>query len=326
MDASRRSFIGVAAGAVIGAGSAARLSMAAGDEGGEITVIDTHQHLWDRSKLDLPWLANAEEVLRRDYLTEDYLQATRGLGVSASIYMEVDVAPEQHVAEAESVLALCGDPKAPTIAAVLGGRPASPEFGAYLDRVADDRRVKGIRQVLHGDQTPPGTCLMPKFVRGIRLLGERGLRFDLCMRPAELGDAVALVERCPDTFFILDHCGNADPNAFNGSGTPSHDPDAWRRQIEALAARPNVACKISGIVAKAPKGWGPDDLAPIVNHCLDAFGADRVVFGGDWPVCLLGASYRQWLEALRAIVADRPEAERRKLFADNAVRIYDLAP
>ena len=324
MNASRRSFVAAAAGVVIGAGAAAQRSRAMGEEGGEIPVIDTHQHLWDRSRLDLPWLANAEEVLRRDYRTADYLEATRGLGVTASIYMEVDVAPGQHVAEADAVLALCNDPEATTIAAVLGGRPASSEFGIYLDRVADDQRVKGIRQVLHGEQTPPGTCLTPEFVRGIQLLGERGLRFDLCMRPTELGDAVALVERCPGTSFILDHCGNADPAAFNGSGTPSHDPEVWRRQIEAMAARSNVACKISGIVAKAPEGWGPDDLSPIVNHCLDAFGPDRVVFGGDWPVCLLGATYRQWLESLRAIVSERPEADRQKLFADNAVRIYEL--
>ncbi len=291
-------------------------------------IIDTHQHLWDLSSQRLPWLDSAPAVLRRSYTTDDYREATRGLGVVKAIYMEVDVAPEQHVAEAERVLALCRDPDKPTVAAVLGGRPAAADFGDYLARFRDDPNFKGVRQVLHGATTPRGFCLRPEFVRGIRLLGDSGLRFDLCLRPAELGDGVKLVDQCPDTRFILDHCGNADPSAFLkkvGEAQPSHDPDAWRRDIDALAKREHVVCKISGIVAKAPKGWTPEDLAPIIHHCLDAFGPDRVMFGGDWPVCLLGASYRQWVEALRAIVAGRSEAERRKLFSDNARRFYGLA-
>lgn len=289
-------------------------------------ILDTHQHLWDLSRQRLPWLESAPEVLRRSYTTEDFREATRGLGEVRAIYMEVDVDPAQHVAEAESVLALCRDEDNPTVAAVIGGRPADPGFGDYLARFRDDPHFKGVRQVLHGPATPPSNCLRPEFVRGVRLLGEIGRRFDLCLRPAELSDGAKLVDRCPDTRFVLDHCGNADPSAFreDADADRSHDPDAWRRDIDALARREHVVCKISGIVARAPEGWRPDDLALIVNHCLDAFGPDRVMFGGDWPVCLLGAPYRRWVEALKAIVANRPEDERRRLFHDNARRFYDL--
>jgi L-fuconolactonase len=139
------------------------------------------------------------------------------------------------------------------------------------------------------------------------------------MRRTELGDAAKLIESCPDTRFILDHCGNESVLAKD------HTP--WKRLIDQVASKGDrVVCKVSGIVASA-KGhaWTEDDLAPVVNHVLDAFGPDRVMFGGDWPVCTLAATYRRWVEALQAIVATRPEIERRKLFHDNAVRLYALA-
>jgi L-fuconolactonase len=173
--------------------------------------------------------------------------------------------------------------------------------------------------------------LQENFVHGIRRLGELGLSFDLCLRPKELADGAKLAEQCPDTRFIVDHCGNADPKAFFRTGDSrvvdsriEHDADDWRRDIERLAARPNVICKISGIVARVPKQWSADELAPIVNHCLDSFGASRVVFGSDWPVCLNGAPLRDWVAALKQIIATRPTAAQRQLLYDNAVRFYGL--
>jgi L-fuconolactonase len=106
---------------------------------------------------------------------------------------------------------------------------------------------------------------------------------------------------------------------------PDHDADAWRRDIDRLAAEENVVCKISGIVARVPKEWSADDLAPIVNHCLDAFGPSRVLFGSDWPVCLNGAPLAAWVAALRTIIASRAEEEQRQLLFDNAARLYRLA-
>lgn len=290
-------------------------------------IIDTHQHLWDISEQNLLWLAGAPAVLRRNYLTKDYLQATAGLPVTA-IYMEVNVDPKQHVDEAERILKLCRSDEAPTRAAVIGGRPASDKFPAYLDHFRDQPAIKGIRQVLHDPEIKQGTCLQPNFVRGIQALGQRGLSFDLCMRPSELADALKLVKLCPDTNFVVDHCGNADPKAFrpaSGDEKPWHDAEDWKRQMGLLAEQKNVICKISGIVARAPEGWTTDDLAPIVNHCLDSFGPDRVVFGGDWPVCLLGSPLANWIKALQQIVASRPTAQQAKLWHENATRFYRLS-
>ena len=293
-----------------------------------LPIVDTHQHLWDRTRLNIPWLADASEILRQNYRTEEYREATRGLEVRA-VYMEVDVEAGQKTAEVDYVVALGRERDNPMVGAVVGGVVAADGFADYVRRIAAHRPfVKGVRQVLHGSGTPAGFCLQGAFVRGVRLLGENNLSFDLCIRPTELADAVRLTEQCPDTRFILDHCGNADPKAFRraeGTERPAHEEAPWRRDIDALARRTNLICKISGIVARAPRGWTAEDLAPIVNHCLDAFGPDRVVFGGDWPVCTLGASYAEWVNALKTIIATRSEAEQRKLLHDNTVRIYRLS-
>lgn len=290
-------------------------------------IIDTHQHLWDMSKLNMPWLADAPDVLKHNYWTEEYRRATEGLNIKA-VYMEVDVATEQLTEEAQSIVKLCRSGKYPTMAAVMGSRPESPGFAEYLEQFKNSPYVKGVRRVLHTSATKPGYCLQESFIRGMRLLGERGLSFDLCLRPGGLTDGQKLAGLCPDTRFVLDHCGNADPVAFRSSKARAekalHATNDWKIAIERLARRPNVICKISGIIARLPVDGDAEDLAPIVNHCLAAFGPDRVVFGSDWPVCLLGGTLARWVELLRQIVATRPPDERRKLWAENANRFYTL--
>jgi L-fuconolactonase len=292
-------------------------AMSRADEPGTMPIVDTHQHLWDLSRFKLPWL-EGNSKLDRSFLMEDYRQATQGLNVVKSVYMEVDVEPSQQAAEADYILDLIRRGGTPMTGAVISGRPAAEGFAAYLARYKDQPAIKGLRRVLHAAETPPGHCLDKRFIEGIRLLGKSGLCFDLCMRPAELGDAAKLIDACPDTSFILDHCGNASVRTKDLSG--------WKADIGRLAQRKNVVCKVSGIVASAAPGpWTAEDLAPIVNHVLDQFGFDRVAFGGDWPVCTLAATYRQWVEALRAIVAARPQTAQKKLFHDNAIRVYRLS-
>lgn len=317
---NRRSFLKqsfAAASAVAAGGIAVRGDDVAQGSGNMLPIVDTHQHLWDTKKFRLAWLQRAGK-LNRNFLMSDYLKATEGLNVVKSVYMEVDVDPAQQVEEAETVIEICKRGGTPMVAAVISGRPSSDGFKEYLARFKGVPYIKGIRQVLHGAETTPGYFLDDRFVKGIRLLGETGMSFDLCVRHADLRDAARLVDACPNTSFILDHCGNADVKA--------KDRSAWRADIAELAKRRAVAaCKVSGIVASTQgMPWTPDDLAPIINHVLDVFGPDRVVFGGDWPVCTLGASYREWVEALKSIVKVRSEAEQRKLFHDNALRVYRL--
>ena len=330
MKINRRHFIqrSLSATALTVLGSGVRTRNAWAADSDRLPIIDTHQHLWDLKEVRPPWLKNAPTVLSQRYATEEYLAATRGLNVVKAIYMEVDVAPEDQVDEARRVTALSQSDQHPTAAAVISGRPDSEGFAAYIRQFADSPYIKGVRQVLQVDTTPQGFCLRRQFGQSMELLGNLGLSFDICIRPSELGDALKLVRAHADTRFILDHCGNADPKAFLTIGSPASEPwhkkDQWRRDISALATCDNLVCKISGIVARAPQGWRPDHLAPIINHCLDEFGPDRVVFGGDWPVCLLGAPFERWVDGLLAVIADRPIADQRKLLHDNAIRVYRL--
>jgi predicted TIM-barrel fold metal-dependent hydrolase len=281
----------------------------------DLPIVDTHQHLWDLGKFRLPWTKDVPR-LNRSFVISDYHKAAAGLNVVKTVYMEVDVDPAQQMAEAEYVTALCRDKHSGMAAAVISGRPGDEGFAKYIKPFKDNPAIKGVRQVLHVPSAKAGLCLEKPFVASIRLLGELGMSFDLCMRPTELGDAGKLVEACPDTRFILDHCGNQSPQA--------KDHSAWKREIAALARRKNVVCKVSGLVDKAAEDWKPEQLAPIINHALDEFGPDRVMFGGDWPVCTLRASLAEWVAALRTIVAGRKVGEQRKLFHDNAVAFYGL--
>ncbi len=279
-------------------------------------VVDSHQHLWDLKRFRLPWTAKSP-AMARDFSLLDYRTATSGIPIEKSVYLEVDCDPSQQQAEADYISEVCRRGDGPLVAAVISGRPAAENFRDYIRPFKNHPHVRGVRQVLHGDATPAGYCLEKSFIAGIQYLGELGLSYDICIRAPELPDAAKLIDACPDTAFVLDHCGNADVKV--------KDQSAWKRDMTAIAARKNVVVKVSGIIASATPGkWSVDDLAPVVNHTLDAFGPDRVMFGGDWPVCTLVATYRQWYDALREIVSNRPESEQRRLLYDNAVRHYRL--
>ena len=294
-----------------------------------IPITDTHQHLWDRSLLDLDWIKGAGH-LDDDFLISRYQEEAEGMLVSRTIYMEVNCGTQQQEREAEYVIGLCEREDNPMCAVIAGGHPASPDFADFVRGFKDHHYVVGTRQVLQSDHLPRGFCLEPAFVDGVRLLGELGLTFDLCLRPAELADGVALMDQCPETRFIVDHCGNADPFVVSGQTrsepgtTYEHGAGQWRDDMQALAERANAFCKISGIAMHAKGKCNPEDLAPTVDHCLDTFGSDRVIFGGDWPVCTLGAPLASWITALRQIVSTRPEETQRKLFHENAAKLFGL--
>jgi len=289
-----------------------------------LPIVDTHQHLWDLTQVKLAWFdpdTPEGKILGHNFTPKEYAEATKGQNVVKSVYMEVDVVPEQQQKEADFIIELCKSGTTPTSAAVVSGRPNSEGFAKWARQFKDHKYVKGIRQVLHVKDTPPGYCLDKQFVKGIQLLGELGLSFDLCIRPAEIQDAIKLVDQCGHTRFILDHSGNA-----NLKHTAA-EREKWKKDMTNIGGRANVMGKVSGFIASAPaRGrWTLDDLAPVVNHTLDSFGPGRVLFGGDWPVCLLGVEkYSDWATALRTIVKDRPEDQQKKLLHDNAVKFYGL--
>ena len=189
-------------------------------------VVDSHQHLWDLKKFRLPWTATSPS-LAHDFTMRDYLAATAGIPIVKSVYLEVDVEPSQQQAEADYIAELCRRGEGPLAAAVISGRPAADGFRKYISQFKAHPHIRGLRQVLHGESTPPGYCLQKPFIAGIQLLGELGLSFDICIRAAELPDAGRLIDECPGTSFILDHCGNANLQV--------KDQTAWKRDIAAVA-------------------------------------------------------------------------------------------
>jgi L-fuconolactonase len=331
MTMNRRDFLRRASPIAVAAGMLALRPAADGEPkrresvSSSIPIVDTHQHLWDLSKFRLTWV---RPPLDRSFMMKDYLEASRGLGIVQAVYMEVAVPPSQRREEAQYAIDLCQEPGSLTRAAVVAGQPGADGFEPYIRRLRDSPCIKGVRGAFGSVEQMTNE----QVIRDLHLLGDLGLRFDLNVAPPFLTEAARLVERCPDTRFILDHCGNADPVAFlaprrAAPRAPQHAPQPWRESIGRLAARRNVICKISGLVDNVRDyPLRVEDLAPIIDHCLDAFGPERVVFASDWPVCLLGMPLRDWVGLLQTVVAGRPETAQRKLFHDNAVAFYDLGP
>jgi L-fuconolactonase len=186
-----------------------------------------------------------------------------------------------------------------------------------LDDLCANPLVRGVRRLFE-NHPDPDFCLRPGFKTGLDLLTERGLPFDICVRAHQLESVVTMVSRAPDQAFVLDHMGK--PKIGDG------DSSSWRAHIAALAEHGNVACKVSGLVTETnPDLPLRDQLAPYVEHVLDCFGYDRVLFGSDWHIVELVCSWRAWRDLVAGLVADASPDDRRRLFQDNARRIYRIA-
>lgn len=275
-------------------------------------IFDTHLHLIDRSQFSYPWLS-AVPALDRDWAFADYAATAARLGITDVLHMEVDVAEADIDRETAFVADLMALPGSPMRGAISAARPESPTFAAWLDRV-DRRIVKGLRRVLH--VMPDDLSRQPLFRENLQRLSKTGLPFDICVLQRQLPIATELVDACPDTVFVLDHCGVPDI---------AHDGFAvWAKDMATLAQRPNINVKISGITAYAKPDWTLNTLRPYVETALALFGPDRVVWGSDSPVCTLQSSLDQWVATTHALLAETSVAERTKILQTNARRIWNI--
>ena len=273
-------------------------------------IVDTHLHLVYPERFSYPWLAH-EPALNRPWSVESYFAEADGLGIAAALHMEVDVIEPDMLAE--SAFALQVHPK--VIGAIANGRPEHADFPAYLERLVGLGRVRGVRRLLQGQ--PAELSAQPLFVENLRRLPGHGLVFDICVKSHELAVAEALVAAAPEVQFVLDHCGN--PKIGAGEW------ESWATRIDAIAAMPNVVCKVSGILANVTADWTVAQLQPYVEHVIARFGWDRVVWGSDHPVVTLFGDLTRWVAASRQIVAGCSADEQAKLFHRNAARIYRLS-
>lgn len=276
-------------------------------------IFDTHLHLIDRTHLRYPWLGDVT-ALDRDWPLAAYQATADRIGITDALHMEADVAEGDIGAETAWIARLMARPGCLIRGAISAARPESADFARWLD-MADRDVVKGVRRVLH---VMPDALSQDRLFRdNVRRLGPAGLPFDLCVMARQLPTGIALVDAAPDTTFVLDHCGV--PDIAGGSF------EAWATHIAALALRPNVNAKLSGITAYTSGEWSLNTLRPWVNHVIGCFGPDRVIWGSDSPVCTLHSSLEEWVATSHALLANCSAAEKRAIWQDNARRIWAIA-
>ena len=279
----------------------------------DVPIVDAHVHLWDPGRFRMPWL-DGNALLNRAFGSSEFARASDGLGIEAVVYVQVDVTPAYGLLEARWAAA-----QGTLVAGIVAYAPIEDGATArtYLEALLQiDPRIKGVRRLIQSEADPE-FHVRPDFLTGLRLLPRYGLSFDICIRHDQLARSIQMVRACPEVSFVLDHLGK--PNVKAGQLEP------WRDQIAELAELPNVVCKVSGVVTEAdPTDWTVADVKPYVLRVLEAFGEDRVLFGGDWPVVTMAASYHQWVTSLDQITSHFSPAARHKLWADNARRVYRL--
>ncbi len=277
-------------------------------------LFDTHLHLIYKDRLAYPWLADFE-VLNRDNRFDAYSRLAARLGIGGCFHMEVDVAEHQIEDETRLMDELIARPGSLMRGIISSCRPENRDFPALLERARSNPNIKGFRRVLH--VAPDEVSTTTTFRDNIKRLSDTELTFDLCVLPRQLKLALELVNYCPGVTFVLDHCGvpDVEGQAF----------DPWRTGIQALASRPNVVAKISGVVAYGnPETWSLNDIRPFVEETVEAFGIGRIVWGSDSPVCNLGGGLPVWVAATHALTEHWSHAEREALYNGNACRLWRL--
>ncbi|MFJ8463494.1 amidohydrolase family protein [Streptomyces swartbergensis] len=275
-----------------------------------MTVVDAHHHVWDLSVRDQDWIAEGSPI-RRDFTVKDLVPEARAAGVDRTVLVQTVTVP----GETPEFLALADEHE--LIAGVVGWtdltRPDVADELARLRELPGGRYLKGIRHQVQGEPDPQW-LLRPDVRRGLTAVADAGLVYDLVVLPHQLPACTEAAASLPGLTFALDHLGK--PPIASGALEP------WASDLRALAALPNTVCKLSGMVTEADlASWTIDDLRPYADMVLEAFGPDRLMFGSDWPVCTLAATYGDVLDAARRLTGPSDHA---RIFGATATRVYDL--
>jgi predicted TIM-barrel fold metal-dependent hydrolase len=282
-------------------------------KGTEMDLIDTHLHLIWRDRLGYGWTAGIPPLATGDFTPEVYWAQVAGLGVLGSLFMEAGVDDTDYQTEARLVGGIVGQHG--ILGQIASCRPETDAgFDAWLDE-CQGLHVHGFRRILH--VKPDDLSGQQTFRANLRKIGRRGLVFDVCVLARQLPVAIELARACPDQTLVLDHCGV--PDIASDAFAP------WAGWISQLARLPHVNVKLSGLSAYcAPGSIGLQTLRPWVSHILECFGPDRVVWGSDWPVVVLGAGLRDWIRLTGELLAGLPPGDQARIGHLNARRIYGL--
>jgi L-fuconolactonase len=278
-------------------------------------MIDAHHHLWKLSRADYGWIGDGRNPavarIERDFLVQDYRSLATANGVIGSIAVQA----AQTMAETRWLLEQARA-SGGMIKGVVGWIDmAAADAPDVLRDLARDPLLRGIRPMLQ-EIADVEWVLQPRLLPALRAIVELDLSFDLLVRPPHLKAAVALLNRHPDLRAVVDHGGK--PDIANGMWQP------WADDIRRIARETAAYCKLSGLVTEARPGWKPGDLRRYVGHLIDCFGAERLLWGSDWPVMLLNADYPGWLAAVKQFIASQSAADQMAIMNDNAIRFYRL--
>jgi L-fuconolactonase len=274
-------------------------------------IIDAHHHFWKYNASEFGWIPDDWNHIQRDFVPADLEAEIRTAGVDGVISVQA----RQTLEETRWLLELAAEHE--FIQGVVGWVPlADLRLKDELDLLAANKKLRGVRHVVQGESDPE-FLLRPAFEAGIRALREYGLAYDILIFEHQLEQAIRFVDRHPEQVFIVDHI--AKPAIAKGLLNP------WSKLLLELGQRENVGCKLSGMVTEAdPKNWTPESLAPYFEVALEAFGPQRILYGTDWPVCLAGVSYKNWLTTVQTALMSLSESERSAIFAENAKKFYSF--
>ena len=273
--------------------------------------IDSHQHFWRYNAAEYPWIDDSMAPLRRDFLPADLHDEMQRAAIDACVAVQA----RQTLEETRWLLQLADTH--PFVAGVIGWVDLqAADAAGQLEQLLDHPKFVGVRHIVQAE-ADDRFMLRPRFCRGISLLEDRNLTYDILIYPKHLGVAAELVSRFPRQHFVLDHLAKPDIR--------SRALCEWEKGIRELASCRSVYCKLSGLVTEADwNRWAPDDIRPYLDVAFDCFGAQRLLMGSDWPVCTLAADYARVMSLVDEYVARRPAADRDAVMGGNAARLWRL--
>jgi L-fuconolactonase len=273
--------------------------------------IDSHQHFWRYDAARDAWITDSMAVLKRDFLPEHLAAELVANDIDASVAVQADPS------ENETIFLLDLAEQNECVAGVVGWVDLlSPRLGERLEYFSRFPKLRGFRHVA---QAEPDDRFLSRanFVEGVAQLCTFGFTYDILIYPKQLPAAIELAARLPEQRFVIDHLAKPDIKA--GKTAP------WAAQMREMAQNENVFCKLSGLVTEADwKHWKADDFKPYLDVVFEAFGVERLMFGSDWPVCLLAATYPQMKQLIENYVKGCSEADKENIFGGNAARFYEL--
>ena len=274
-------------------------------------IIDSHHHFWKYDPVEYDWIDDSMKVIRKDFLPENLKTTIQASGVDGVISVQA----RQSVEETDWLIGMAHQNE--FIKGVVGWLPlVQDDVEDYLEKYADEEKLKGVRHVIQGEPDPE-FMLRKDFNHGISLLKKYSLVYDILIVERQLPNTIRFVDQHPGQSFVLDHI--AKPLIVRNELSP------WKENIQELAKRENVNCKISGMVTEADyQKWTPSQLLPYFEVILDAFGPERLLFGSDWPVCLVASTYTNWVNLVRKNITSFTDTEQAKIMGENALRLYQL--